>query len=188
MAIFTYSLVLLSTFNFSVGLDAFTVDSVREQVLSEVKAYFDRELDSMKKQYDTKIDALGAELMKSKKSIANLRSQNELLQREMRKVLFTFDNRCRNAGQSFEDFGRRKSDGVKKLSVPQTASHELLSYMNQDWVRTEDTKRRKKSTGIPRNPSVNVGKVSTPRKAVSLPGMANISKVCFERAILSFEF
>ena len=129
-----------------------------------------------------KIDALGAKISKSKKSIANLRSQNELLQREMR-VLLTFDNRCRNAGQIFENFGRRKSDGVRKLSVPQTALHGLFGY--QDWVRTGDTKRTNKSTGIPMNPSVTVGKVSTPRKAVSLPGMAN---VCFDRAIFSFEF
>ena len=48
MAILTYSLVLgLSTF--LIGLDAINVDNIREQVFSEVKGYFDRELDSMKK-------------------------------------------------------------------------------------------------------------------------------------------
>ena len=123
MALFAYLILCLTIF--VVDLDASTAEDLREQIISEVKGYFDKELEALKRKHDTEIAALDARLTKSQAEIAHFKLQNELLSNGLRKVLFTHDRGCRNLCQSYGGVEKHKFGGNKKKKQ----KHKLI-YQN----------------------------------------------------------
>ena len=113
MALFAYPIVCLTIF--VVDLDASAAEDLRE-IISEVKGYFDKELEALKRKHNTELAALDARLTKGQAEIADLKSQNELLSNGLRKVLFTHDRGCKNLCQFFGGVRKHKFGGNKKIS------------------------------------------------------------------------
>ena len=94
-------------------------DSLREQIISEIKGYFDKEIAELKRKHDNEIAALDAKLTKSLLEIADLRMENERLSNGLRKVLhvFTLDHPCQNLWLSFRGQNTHVFGGKKKTKT-----------------------------------------------------------------------
>ena len=150
MALFAYLIFCLTIF--VVDLDASAAEDLREKIISEVKGYFDKELETLKRKHDTELAtldarltksqveigeafkrkhdtelaALDARLKKSQAEIADLRSQNELLSNGLKKVLFTHDRGCKNVCQSYGGEEKHKTGGIRKMSEAKTPLQEHM--------------------------------------------------------------
>ena len=155
MAPFAYLILFLTIF----VVDAMAVDNLKKQIISEVKAYFDKELAALKRKHDTEIAALDARLTKSQAEIADLRSQNELLSNGLRKVLFTNYRRCRDVCQSFGDVEKQTEfGGNQRISEAKTPLQRLMNASKGFEVRN----RKQETTGIiSPNSAVNIEHLSS---------------------------
>ena len=144
-------------------VDAMAVDNLKEQIISEVKGYFDKELEALKRKHETELATLDARLTKSQAEIADLRSHNELLSNRLRKVLFTHDRGCKNLCQSYGGVGKQEFGGNKKISEAQTHLQKPMTVSKGFEDRDRgDVEAREGNTGIfSPNSAVNVEQVSS---------------------------
>ena len=161
MALFAYLILCLTIF--VVGLNASVAEVLREQIISEVKGYFDKELEALNRKHDTELAALDARLTKSQAEIADLRSQNELLSIGLRKVLFTHDRGCKNVCHSYRGVEKHKFGGNKKISEAQTHLQTPMTVSKGFEYRDRgDVAAREENVGIfSPNSAVNVEQVSS---------------------------
>ena len=120
MAILAYSVMILAVL--IVDFDSVAADSLREQIISEVKSHFDKEIMEIKRKHETEIAALDAKLTKNQAEISDLRLKNEILSNELRKVLFTLEHQCKTLCQSVGGQKEHTSSGNRKIS--ETGTHQ----------------------------------------------------------------
>ena len=158
MKVFAHALLCLTIVVF--GVNAIAVDELRQEIISELKGYFDKELESLKRKHDAEIKALDAKLTNSQVEIADLKSQNELLDNGLRKVLFMVDERCMRTCQTVEDFDKQGFGWNKKIWETQTSSPEP-SHASLGLNGTYGRKAEDRNESSFMNSSTNAGHIPT---------------------------